>query len=88
MGLVRGVLGVWPRQPGYTECELQPRLGELEWVRGTVPVPSGAIKLELEPQKGGQIALPAQVRVKLTGYTDSSGTTVLTGPGTFSLKAN
>jgi hypothetical protein len=87
LALVRGILGIWSREAGYAECDVRPRLGDLEWVRGTVPAPVGSIELELERKKGGQITLPAKVSVKLTGYTDEAGKSVLKGPGTFSLKS-
>jgi hypothetical protein len=87
LALVRGILGIWSRDAGYTQCEVRPQLGDLEWVRGAVPAPVGSIELELERKKGGQIILPAKVSVMLTGYTDEAGKSILKGPGTFSLKS-
>ena len=37
------ILGVTPAAPGYTTARIAPRLGELEWAKGSVPTPHGLI---------------------------------------------
>ena len=36
-------LGVSPTKPGYEEYEVRPALGDLEWMQGSVPTPSGCV---------------------------------------------
>lgn len=43
----RYYLGVSPVKPGYSEYEIRPRLGDLEWMRGDVPTPFGKIHIEI-----------------------------------------
>ena len=45
--LGRYFLGVRPTKPGYEEFEVQPMLGDLEWMEGTVPTPFGTIHVEV-----------------------------------------
>ena len=45
--LGRYFLGVRPTKPGYKEFEVQPVLGDLEWMEGTVPTPFGTIHVEV-----------------------------------------
>ena len=85
LGLVRGVLGIWPTEGGYRKCRIAPRRGGLEWVRGSVPVPSGGIRLELNA-RGGRVTLPEQVEAELKGYVTSDGKNRITGAGTFELQ--
>lgn len=86
LALMRGVLGIWPKQGGYAECEIRPRLDSLKWVKGSVPTPTGKITLELVQQKGGTLTLPAGVFAQLSGYLDQEGKNSLLGPGTFTLR--
>ncbi len=41
-------LGVQPAVPGYGVARIAPRLGKLEWARGSVPTPNGFIKVEVD----------------------------------------
>jgi hypothetical protein len=69
MTLVETVLGVSPAAPGYTACRIEPRLGSLEWARGTVPAPSGDITVSWRQSQAGElafeIATPPGVPVEL-----------------------
>jgi hypothetical protein len=85
LGLVRGVLGIRPTEGGYRRCRIAPRLGGLEWARGSVPAPSGDIRVEIDA-RGARVALPENVTADLTGYVVSGGRSI-TGPGTFDLQA-
>lgn len=38
-------LGVKPLQPGYSEYEIKPNLGGLEWMEGKVPTPKGEVSI-------------------------------------------
>nr|WP_245758627.1 amylo-alpha-1,6-glucosidase [Zunongwangia mangrovi] len=38
-------LGVQPTAPGYSEYEIRPNLGGLEWMEGKVPTPNGDIEV-------------------------------------------
>ncbi len=39
--LATRVLGIRPTGPGFSSCTVHPRLGDLEFARGTMPTPSG-----------------------------------------------
>ena len=41
-------LGVKPTKPGYTEYEIKPTLGGLEWMEGEVPTPFGKICVKMD----------------------------------------
>jgi len=40
-------LGVTPAEPGYAVARIAPRLGRLEWAKGTVPTPHGLIAVDV-----------------------------------------
>ena len=44
-------LGVKPLKPGYTEYEVRPCLGGLEWMEGSVPTPHGMIHIRMNQQE-------------------------------------
>ena len=48
--LGRFFLGVQPTAPGYTEYEVRPVLGGLEWMQGRVPTPFGLISVKMDGQ--------------------------------------
>lgn len=41
-------LGVKPTKPGYEEYTVEPALGGLEWMEGTVPAPFGSIYVKMD----------------------------------------
>jgi len=41
-------LGVKPVEPGYAAYTVEPQLGDLEWMEGTVPTPHGDIRLHVD----------------------------------------
>jgi hypothetical protein len=86
LALMRGLLGIWPTQGGYAQCDIRPQLVRLERLGGMVPTPHGRISLELEHAKAGNLVLPAGITANLIGYTDESGKTVLSGPGAFRIQ--
>jgi len=45
------LLGVKPLEPGYSAYEIAPSLAGLEWIKGTVPTPSGAIGVYMDKRK-------------------------------------
>ena len=49
------VLGVAPASPGFKTVRIQPHLGDLQWVRGTVPTPHGVIEVTHVKTKEGHI---------------------------------
>ncbi|KJF43515.1 alpha-L-rhamnosidase-related protein [Draconibacterium sediminis] len=56
------VCGIEPATPGFKTVRIEPHLGDLEWVEGTVPHRLGEIKINLEQKKNkkitGTITLP------------------------------
>jgi hypothetical protein len=80
MALSRGVLGIEPTEPGYRSCVVAPQRSGLDWVRGAVPTPKGAIELELDGARGA-VTLPAGVSARLADGR------VVNGPGRHVLTA-
>ena len=64
--LIFYTLGVTPAEPGYAVARIAPRLGNLKWVKGSVPTPHGLIKVEVE---GSQVSIdsPVAVVVEMSG---------------------
>lgn len=44
-------LGVKPTAPGYAAYTVEPNLGGLQWMKGTVPTPNGSISMEVTNQQ-------------------------------------
>jgi hypothetical protein len=44
--LVRYIAGITPGDPGYTSVRIAPVLGDLAWVKATVPTPHGFVTVE------------------------------------------
>ncbi|MDD6210141.1 MAG: alpha-L-rhamnosidase C-terminal domain-containing protein [Bacteroidales bacterium] len=49
----RYFLGVYPTASGYKEYIIEPNLGGLKWMKGTVPTPEGVISVEMNTKKIG-----------------------------------
>ncbi|MFZ4582789.1 MAG: GH116 family glycosyl hydrolase [Paludibacter sp.] len=47
----RYFLGVYPTEPGYKAYIIEPNLGGLKWMEGTVPTPVGDIKVSVNSKK-------------------------------------
>jgi hypothetical protein len=83
LALSKGVLGIIPTDGGYSECIISPQMADLEWIKGSVPVPFGIISLSLHKKEGGKLTLPAGVKASLAGLKSENGKTELIGPGVF-----
>lgn len=59
--LPQKVLGVEPLEPGWRAFSVRPEPGDLEWAKGTVPSPYGAIRVEWKRLKGGAFQLDLNV---------------------------
>jgi hypothetical protein len=79
MAISRGILGIEPIEPGYSVCSVNPQRCGLEWFRGAVPSPTGAIEVESHGNTG-VIRLPDGVVAH-----GRNGSTVR-GPGSFDLE--
>ncbi len=53
--LTRYVLGVRPTAPGFSKVIIEPHLGDLEWVEGTVPTPHGPIHVRHTRRADGSV---------------------------------
>lgn len=49
------VLGITPAEPGFRKVRIAPRLGGLEWARGTFPTPHGVIRVEHHTSADGTV---------------------------------
>lgn len=59
--LAQSILGVQPLEPGFKRFKLRPHLEDLDWVRGTVPTPSGNILVECTKDDDGNIHVEFRV---------------------------
>lgn len=62
-------LGVKPTSPGYEKYTIEPKLGGLEWIEGTVPTPNGDINLGCSVN---QIKVEADYGIGLLRFKSSS----------------
>jgi alpha-L-rhamnosidase len=66
--LTEQVLGVRPTGPGFREASIRPDLAGLEWARGSVPTPTGAIRVRYEMHNDGldaKVDLPSGVNARV-----------------------
>ena len=66
--LTERILGVRSTGPGFATVEIQPELCGLEWASGTVPTPTGDIKVRVA-QKGQHIVLDVNLPRGVTAHT-------------------
>jgi alpha-L-rhamnosidase len=52
IAISRGVLGIELTEAGYRVCRVAPQRRALDWIRGAVPTPRGAIAIEWRGFKG------------------------------------
>jgi hypothetical protein len=62
------VLGVRPKSPGWTEIEVEPWVADLEWARGSIPLPGGGTvdvswKVDADRKMELTVRAPREVRV-------------------------
>ena len=79
--LVFYTLGVTPAEPGYTVARIAPRLGGLQWAKGSVPTPHGLIHVEVSSD---QLTVDSPVPVTIAMPQDIP-TYMVAGKYTFSL---
>lgn len=59
--LPRFVLGVEPVEPGFHKVRIRPQVAGLEWAKGKVCTPHGAIEVEWKREATGEIRISAQL---------------------------
>lgn len=67
-------LGVKPTQPGFSEIEINPNPGYMDWAKGTVITPKGDVTVEWTKNDGKidvQYTVPQGISVKLSKDTAS-----------------
>jgi hypothetical protein len=70
------VLGVTPSAPGFSECEIRPFFGDLNWAKGSVPTPHGKVNVSWARRAGS-------VTVKLRAPKGVRANLVLPGKGRY-----
>lgn len=87
--LGRFYLGVTPTEPGFCRYLIEPRLGGLQWIDGSVPSPRGLIQVRLDHSSlrvtchaGAVLRLHSKVRPSASGPAHCQ---VVQGPGHFDL---
>ena len=72
--LSQQVLGVVPEAPGWTRIRIAPcPAGDLEYARGMIPSPLGAIRIEWEKAGDDQLAVRADLPAGMSGQFISPG---------------
>jgi hypothetical protein len=69
-------LGVKPRSPGYKTYSIEPVLGGLEWIEGTVPTPAGDIKVYANSE---QIKVKSDIGTGTLRFNSQSNPSCKTG---------
>ena len=62
--LSRYQLGIMPEEPGFRKVRIAPMTAGLKWVKGSMPAPSGQIKVDWKNQRGVfriEVSLPDNV---------------------------
>jgi alpha-L-rhamnosidase len=86
--LTEHILGVQPTSGGFQTVTIQPELGDLAWVSGTVPTPHGPIFLRVDKSGPGMVChltLPAGIH---TAVTLSGRTVTLDHAGQYTLRSD
>lgn len=63
------ILGVRPIEPGFRQAAIRPDLAGLQWARGSVPTPSGAIRVDYKTsgtELDAQIDLPVGIAARVS----------------------
>jgi len=80
------VLGIKPNEPGFKSVRIEPHLGRLKWIEGSMPHQSGTIRVNLKKDYGnslnGEIMLPEN----LTGIFIWNGQSILLKGGVNSIQ--
>jgi alpha-L-rhamnosidase len=75
------ICGIMPDAPGFSKVLIQPALGELKEVRGSMPHPAGMIKVELRKKNDGGIEGEIELPAGLRGRFVYGGKEMLLGGG-------
>jgi alpha-L-rhamnosidase len=73
--LAENILGVTPIEPGYDSVDIHPDLVDLTWAYGSVPIPHGLIKVNIDKQRGIILDLPrgvATARLSLASFSPNA----------------
>ena len=74
------ILGVEPASPGFATILLKPRLGDLQWAKGTVPTPHGPVSVSWVRGRNslsGEITIPEGTEATLDLPKPARGSEVL-----------
>lgn len=77
------ILGIRPLAPGFRRFSIAPSFTDLEWARGVVPTPHGAIEVSWE-RRHGEVELGVCVPANTEGEIAASGG--ILGPGMHSAR--
>jgi alpha-L-rhamnosidase len=61
------ICGIKPNEPGFKSVRIEPHLGRLNWIEGSMPHPMGTIKVSLKKDKQNNITGVVTLPEKLTG---------------------
>jgi len=81
------VCGIMPAEPGFESVAIQPSLGSLNEIIGTMPHPKGDIVVDLKRADDGGLNGSVQLPAGLTGTFKWNGTTIDLPAGTTAIEA-
>ena len=67
------ILGIKPTSPGYKTVSIRPQLLGLQFAKGSVPTPHGAIVIEINSREGLTLDLPSGLEEALVDYAVPTG---------------
>ncbi|NWJ50077.1 MAG: alpha-L-rhamnosidase N-terminal domain-containing protein [Bacteroidetes bacterium] len=62
------VCGIKPNEPGFKSVRIEPHMGQLNWIEGTMPHRLGTISLKLKKDKQNNITGEVSLPKNLTGF--------------------
>jgi len=80
------ICGIKPNEPGFKTVKIEPHLGRLSWIEGSMPHPLGTIKVSLKKDKQNHITGEVTLPGNLTGIFVLNGETRLLKGGVNQIK--
>jgi len=80
------VCGLTPGSPGFRTVLIEPQLGSLKWVRGTLPHPDGPVSVDFKRGAKGQLTGTVTLPPGVTGKLRWQGKALDLKPGTQAVK--
>ena len=86
--LYRVVLGIDSAEPGFNKVKIEPKLGDLTNIGGTIAHPKGSISVSYMKDKKGKWSISAELPQFVTGTFVWNGKTYQLGEGKNTVDVN